>query len=335
MRLGLARRGKSLQTTRVTLRKKQSCVDTVIACSPLPHSRNPAWLMAPPLLKHQESTLFNKFSESEHASSTQALPQRKSSGDQNVPQLKASADQNVPQHQKATFEIMKWFMKAIIFTKTSWPILSDGQYSTVAGAWKLAIEAHDRQRALPGAPVGTPSVCQLPGGPSFKIDPPTREAVSLGSCVMILIRIRILTTPYNIHSWNWRYVPFEDTWQRGHIELLSVVTSWICALSLSFGSWLRSYCSTMHISPRLLMIKNHCSPEWNCLIWFTTNFCSPPIAWGTSLRHPSFSNLSLRSLYHEHLQLFIVHSLNMPVDRRPQIYFLKMNIEVHFAHPLR
>jgi len=37
-------------------------------------------------------------------------------------------------------------------------------------AWKLAIEAQDRLRALAGAPVGTPSVCQLPGGPSLKID---------------------------------------------------------------------------------------------------------------------------------------------------------------------
>jgi len=48
----------------------------------------------------------------------------------------------------------------------------------VEEAWKLAIEAQDRQRALPSAPVGTPSVCQLPSGPSLKIDLHTREAVS-------------------------------------------------------------------------------------------------------------------------------------------------------------
>jgi len=40
-------------------------------------------------------------------------------------------------------------------------------------AWNLAIEAQDRQWALADAPVGTPSVCQLPGGLSLKIDPET------------------------------------------------------------------------------------------------------------------------------------------------------------------
>ena len=40
----------------------------------------------------------------------------------------------------------------------------------VEEAWKLAIEAQDRQQALAGAPVGMPSVCQLPGSPFLKID---------------------------------------------------------------------------------------------------------------------------------------------------------------------
>jgi len=43
----------------------------------------------------------------------------------------------------------------------------------VEAAWKLAIEAQNRQRALAGALEGTPSVCQLPGGLSLKIDPQT------------------------------------------------------------------------------------------------------------------------------------------------------------------
>ena len=80
------------------------------------------------------------------------------------------------------------FMKAIVFTKTPWRILSDDKYSMVEEACKLAIKAKDRQRALAGAPVGTPSVCQLPGGPSRKIDPQTREAVSLEFCLMLLYR---------------------------------------------------------------------------------------------------------------------------------------------------
>jgi len=56
----------------------------------------------------------------------------------------------------------------------------------VEEAWKLAIEAQDRQRALAGAPVGTPSVCQLPSGPSLKIHCQTREAVSLEFSLMLL-----------------------------------------------------------------------------------------------------------------------------------------------------
>jgi len=46
-------------------------------------------------------------------------------------------------------------------------------------AGTLAIEAKNFQQAYAGAPVGTPSGCQLPGGPSLKIDPQTWEAVSL------------------------------------------------------------------------------------------------------------------------------------------------------------
>jgi len=138
--------------------------------------------MPPPLLKCQKSTLLNTLSESDRAPSTQALPLCKSSGDQNVPQPKASADQDVPQHQKDTFEVAKRFMGAIIFTKTPWPIFSNGKYLMFEEASKLAIQAQDRQRAFTGAPVRMPSICQLPGGPSLKIDPQTREAVSLGFC---------------------------------------------------------------------------------------------------------------------------------------------------------
>jgi len=146
--------------------------------------------MAPALLKCQKSSLLDKLSESDRAPSTQALVlPNQSSGDQNSPQPKSSSDQNVPQHQNATFEVAKRFMEAIIFTKTPWPILSDDKYLMVEEAWKLAIEAQDRQQALAGAPVGTPSVCQLPGGPSIKIHPQTRQAVSLEFCSMLLHQI--------------------------------------------------------------------------------------------------------------------------------------------------
>ena len=77
-------------------------------------------------------------------------------------------------------------MEAIVFTKTPWPILSDDKYSMDEEASKLEIAAQDHQWALAGAPVGTPSVCQLPGGPSLTIDPQTREAVSLEFSLMLL-----------------------------------------------------------------------------------------------------------------------------------------------------
>jgi hypothetical protein len=130
--------------------------------------------MAPPLLKCQKSTRLNKYSESDHASSGRALVlPNKSSGDQNILQPKARSDQNVPQYQKATFEVVKMFMEAIIFTKTPWLITTNGKYSLAEEAWKHVIETQDCQRALAGAPVGTPSGCLLPSGPSLKIDPQT------------------------------------------------------------------------------------------------------------------------------------------------------------------
>jgi len=140
-------------------------------CTPSP-SKSPktTWVNGTTTAQRQKSTLLNKSSESGHAPSAQTLPQPKSSGDQNALQSKASADQNVPQQQKATFEVAKRFMEAIVFTKTPWLILSDDKYSMVEETWKLAIEAQDRQRALAGAPAGTPLVCQLPSGPFLRID---------------------------------------------------------------------------------------------------------------------------------------------------------------------
>jgi len=187
--LGQARRDKSSRTRRVPLPKKRSRADTVIARTLLSNPRKPPGSMAPPLLKCQKSARLNKSSESDRVLSAQALPQPMSSGDQNALQPKASADQNIPRHQKATFEVAKRFTEAIVFTKTPWPILSEDKYSMVEEAWKLAIEAQDHQRALAGAPPGTPSVCQFPSGPSLKIDPQTREAVSFGFYLMLFYQI--------------------------------------------------------------------------------------------------------------------------------------------------
>jgi len=71
--LGQARQEKLLRTTSVPLRKKRRCADTVIAHPPLPNSRNRPAAMAPPLLKHQKSSLLNKLSKSDCAPSARAL----------------------------------------------------------------------------------------------------------------------------------------------------------------------------------------------------------------------------------------------------------------------
>jgi hypothetical protein len=125
-----------------------------------------------------------------------------------LPLPKASGDHNISQHQKATFEVAKRFMEAIVFAKTPWPIISDEKYSMVDEAWKLAIEAQDRQRALAGAPVGAPSVCQLPGGPSLKIDLQTRDSgsvysvfcSSIGLMMILNLESYIVKTKDQYHS---------------------------------------------------------------------------------------------------------------------------------------
>jgi len=64
-----------------------------------------------------------------------------SNGGKNFLQPKGSADQNVPQHQEISFEVVKRFMGAIVFTRTPLLILSDYKYSRVEQAWKLSIDA--------------------------------------------------------------------------------------------------------------------------------------------------------------------------------------------------
>jgi len=181
--------------------------------------------MAPPLLKCQKSTI-NILCDSDIVPA-QALPLRKAGGDHSVPQAKAGGDNKVPQHHNATFEVAKRFMEAIVFTKTPWPISSDEKYSMGDEAWKLAIEAQDRQRALAGAPVGTPSVCQLPGGRSLQIDPQTQEAIFVYSVFSSLIGHVVILILKNITSRNLRLVLFEGVWQMEFVELWSEVTAWI------------------------------------------------------------------------------------------------------------
>ena len=87
-----------------------------------------------------------------------------------------------------------------MFTKTPWPIISDEKYSMVDKAWKVPIEPQDSQRELAGAPVDSPSVCELPSGPSLEINPQTREAVSIYSVFCSSIGLMIILIPKTIHS---------------------------------------------------------------------------------------------------------------------------------------
>jgi hypothetical protein len=69
-------------------------------------------------------------------------------------------------------------------------------------AWHLAIEAQDWQLALAGALVGSPSVCKLPGGASFKIDPQPQESVGVNSVFCSSIGLMMMLNPKNIDSQN-------------------------------------------------------------------------------------------------------------------------------------
>jgi len=193
-----ARRDKAIWTTSVPPPIKRSCADTVIECTSLPNLRHLAGTIPPPLLKLQKWTI-NIICESDVVSA-QALPLPKTGGDQNGLQPKAGRDHNVPQHQEATLEVAKRFIEAIMFTNNPWPIICDEKYSLVAEDWKLAIDAQDCQRALAGALVGTPSVCQLPSGPSLEIDPQTWQAVSVNSGFYSSIGVMMILNPRTIHS---------------------------------------------------------------------------------------------------------------------------------------
>jgi hypothetical protein len=148
-------------------------------------------------LLHRQQSTINLLGESDIVPA-QALPLLKAGGDQNVPQPKVGGDYNVPQHQIAYFKVAKEFMEAIVFSKSLCAIISDDKSSMVDEAWILAIEAQDHQRALAGAPVGTPSGCQLPGGPSLKIDPQTREPVCHYSGFYFSIAVMMILNRRNL-----------------------------------------------------------------------------------------------------------------------------------------
>jgi len=203
----------------------------------------------------------------------------------------------------------------------------------VETAWNLGIEAQDHQRALAGAPAGTPSVWQLRSGPSLKIDPQTREAVSLGFCSMLLYQI-----------YHMDYAP-------NYTQLkLKISTVWGQLVDGARRTVVHSYQLDMRSGTELrIQLKEHLfdvaylskvvfdKMSWftqrKCLISFTVNFSLWPTPSGASQQHRSRCNFSLRRLYGWSPQLFILRCLTMQVEWRPQLRFLKMNIQVHCVHP--
>jgi hypothetical protein len=84
-------------------------------------------------------------------------------------------------------------MEAIVFNKTPWANNFNDMYSMVDKPSKLAMEAQDRQGAQACAPLCTPSVCQLPSGPSRNFDLHTQAAVSVYSVFCSLIALMMIT----------------------------------------------------------------------------------------------------------------------------------------------
>jgi len=87
-----------------------------------------------------------------------------------------------------------------MYTKPSWPMISNKKNTMVDEACKLTIEAQNCQRALPDAPVGGPSVWQLPSGPFLKINPQTQAAVSVYSAFCSSIGLMMKLNRKYIHS---------------------------------------------------------------------------------------------------------------------------------------
>jgi len=179
-------RSKSLYTPKVQVPKKQSHADTVITCPLLANSWNPAVAIVLPQLKHQKTTLLNKLTRCDYAAPAIVCPLPKCSRDWKIEQCKASGIQFISTYKMATVQIAYRLMKAIVFTKTPWPILSNEKCTMVAEACKLAFEAHNHQCPFPATPVCVPFPCWLPRGLSVNIDLQGHDAVSL-QCYLVLL----------------------------------------------------------------------------------------------------------------------------------------------------
>jgi len=179
-------------------------------------------------------------------------------------------------------------MQAILGTETPWTISFNVMHSKVEEAWKLAIEAQDHQHALAGAAVGTPSVCQLPGGPSLKIHLQTGEAVSLEFCLMLLSQTYHIDYTIIYTSLTLRICTIQGWLADG--ACWTVVWSYELIMDLQFD----------HAYDSNVMDDRKSWLPWIEVLFgiynqffFTVNCSLPPIALSPSLLHRSSFNLLL------------------------------------------
>jgi len=203
----------TVHTTRDPWPENRSRADTFIANTSLSNLRHLAGAIGPPLLKHPGSTI--NISRESDVIPTQALPHPITGGDQSLPQPKASGDYNIPEHQQGTFVVAKQFRQAFEFKQTPWGLIYNEEYSMVDEAWKLVIQTQDHQKPFAGAPVGTPSGCQLRGGPPVQIDLQTREAVNNYSVFGFLIELMMIQNLKCLQNSKLKISTIQGSWADG------------------------------------------------------------------------------------------------------------------------
>jgi len=112
-------------------------------------------------------------------------------------------------------------------------------------------------------------VCTARRPISFNIDLHIHFAARHYICLIYLFLTYSIDYATNIHSWNWKLVPFDNSAQMGLAEKLSVIISLIWALRLYFGCRPRSSNSMMLSFQQFWKIRNHGSAKWKLLIQST------------------------------------------------------------------
>jgi len=119
--------------------------------------------------------------------------------------------------------------------------------------------------------------------------------------------------------------------QHLHSSVTPILSSTPQELTPSYTeSLLNPHCDV--ISQWSWKLRNLDSPQWMFCIYSVVSCCSQLVAWGASLLHCRAFDLSLHRLYCWLPQQSVLSDLNIHEDWRLSKWFLRMNIEVHFAH---